>query len=73
MIQSMTGYAQITRDTPHGSLTLELKTVNGGISTDFPLTVEGKFSNRRVRGSIGKGGQLIRLSTINGSIHLRKS
>jgi uncharacterized protein (TIGR00255 family) len=29
MIQSMTGYAQITRDTPHGSLTLELKSVNG--------------------------------------------
>ena len=28
MIQSMTGYAQIQRDTPHGSLALELRSVN---------------------------------------------
>lgn len=61
---------EIPRD---ASVDVELRTVNGGISTDFPLTIEGRFNNRRVRGTIGKGGPLLRLSTTNGSIHLRKA
>lgn len=65
---------QINLEIPdNSSADVELKTVNGGISTDFPLTIEGRFNNRRVRGSIGKGGQLLRLTTVNGSIHLRKA
>ena len=65
---------QITLEIPsNASADVELRTVNGSISTDFPLTVAGKFSNRRVRGSIGNGGQLLRLTTVNGSIRLRKA
>jgi DUF4097 and DUF4098 domain-containing protein YvlB len=55
------------------SADVEMRTVNGSISTDFPLTVEGRFTNKRVRGTIGRGGQLVRLSTVNGSIRLRKA
>lgn len=64
---------QITLEMPSGTnADIELHTVNGSISTDFPLTIEGRFNNRSVRGSVGKGGPLVRLSTVNGSISLRK-
>ena len=64
---------QITLEIPDSSnADVELRTVNGSINTDFPLTIEGRSNPRRVRGSIGKGGPLIRLSTTNGSIRLRR-
>ena len=53
--------------TVNGSITLELppdlsadvraSTVNGEISTDFPLTVTGRVSRRHVAGTIGAGGR----------------
>lgn len=52
---------------------LDLRTVNGSISSDFPITIDGRFNNRRVRGNIGNGGPLIRLTTTNGSIRLRRA
>jgi len=69
--------------TVNGSITVELpamvnadldmRTTNGSVSSDFPLTIEGTFSPRRVRATLGKGGPFIRLSTVNGSIRLRKA
>jgi hypothetical protein len=66
---------QVILEVPEGTnADVELRTVNGGISSDFPLTIEGRFNNRSVRGSIGRGGgQLIRLRTTNGGIQLRKA
>jgi hypothetical protein len=68
--------------TTNGSITVELpasvnadidmRTVNGHLSSDFPLTVEGSFSPRRMHATLGKGGPTLRLSTVNGSIRLRK-
>lgn len=52
---------------------LEMHTTNGGISSDFPVMMEGTFSRRDMRGTLGKGGPRIRLSTTNGSIRLRKA
>ena len=40
--------------------------------TDFPMQLPGRFSGRRIEGKIGQGGRQIRLSTVNGSITLRK-
>jgi hypothetical protein len=67
-------------ETVNGSITVELPdgigadvsagTVNGAIDTDFPLTVQGRFSHRRLSGSIGGGGERISLNTVNGSISL---
>ena len=51
---------------------VDMRTVNGRISSDFPLTVEGSFSPRRLHATLGKGGPTLRLSTVNGSIRLRK-
>jgi DUF4097 and DUF4098 domain-containing protein YvlB len=48
-------------------------TVNGEIETDFPLTITGKFGPRRLNGTIGSGGRRLDLSTVNGSIKLRKA
>jgi len=48
-------------------------TVNGDIETDFPLTVKGKFGRRRIEGSIGGGGPVLEMETVNGAIKLEKA
>jgi hypothetical protein len=51
-----------------------LSTVNGRISTDFPVQVTGRASEREVRGVVGAGGsQRVELRTVNGSVQLTKS
>lgn len=45
-------------------------TVNGSISTDYPLTVQGRFGPKRLRGTVGDGGRELSMSTVNGSIEL---
>jgi DUF4097 and DUF4098 domain-containing protein YvlB len=52
---------------------LEAETVNGSISTDFPLTVQGKFGPKKIQGTLGSGGPSLRITTVNGSIQLRKN
>jgi hypothetical protein len=69
--------------TVNGSITLELpenagaevaaRNVNGGIETDFPIAVRRSgFMGHRLEGAIGRGGPRLDLSTVNGSIRLRK-
>ncbi len=41
-------------------------------STDFPMTLPGRFSGRRIEGTIGEGGRRITMSTGNGSVSLIK-
>jgi DUF4097 and DUF4098 domain-containing protein YvlB len=43
------------------------------METDFPLTIQGRFSNRSMTGTIGDGGRDLNLETVNGSIRLKKS
>jgi DUF4097 and DUF4098 domain-containing protein YvlB len=50
---------------------VQAKTLNGEISSDFPLTVQGRIG-RHVKGTLGSGGRPLRLETVNGSIELRK-
>ena len=73
----------LTFETINGDITIELpyntsadvraETLNGGISSDFPMTVSGGFGSRRLNGTIGNGGGDLRLTTVNGSIRLRRS
>src|SRR2546423_1215888 len=51
---------------------IRANTVNGDIETDWPLMVSGRFSNRRLHGTIGAGGRGLSLSTVNGEIRLKK-
>ena len=50
----------------HGS------TVNGTIESDFPIVLTGRVGPRSLRGTIGNGGPELRVSTVNGSIRLRR-
>jgi hypothetical protein len=52
--------------------TVRAQTVNGGIATDFPLTVQGRFGRRSIEGTLGNGGRMLELSTVNGAITLRR-
>jgi DUF4097 and DUF4098 domain-containing protein YvlB len=47
--------------------------VNGEITSDFPITVQGRVSPRELKGTIGKGGRKLELETVNGDITLKKA
>jgi hypothetical protein len=51
---------------------VSMSTVMGNVSSDFPLTLEGRISPRRIRASINGGGPNLTMSTVNGSVELRK-
>lgn len=52
----------------------EVNTVNGGISSDFPLEINKKeFGNfRSVNDSIGDGGGSFNIKTVNGQVKIRR-
>jgi DUF4097 and DUF4098 domain-containing protein YvlB len=68
--------------TVNGSITLTLppdlntdvraSTVNGDITSDFPMTVTGRISRRKLEGTIGGGGRVLSLDSVNGSITLKR-
>lgn len=86
-IEAVTGAASWNGDlefkTVNGSITVTLpadasarvraRTVNGGLDTDFPLTIQGRWGPRRMEGTIGRGGGTLELETVNGAIRLRRS
>jgi len=49
---------------------VRVSTLNGGITTDFPLQVQGKFMGRHLDGKLGNGGTRIEISNVNGSVHI---
>ena len=57
----------------HLNAVLDASTMNGRVDTDFPISVVGKMSPRHLRGTIGTGGMTLKLSTLNGSVTLRRS
>jgi len=76
-----TGGVSIT--TVNGSVTSELPpvldadvdahTINGSIFTDYALPVSGKFTTHSLKGTVGRGGREVRVTTVNGSIQLKKA
>lgn len=66
----------ITVTMPAGANALvDAKTVNGGLETDFPLTIHAGRGRgpRSIEGTIGSGGGELELKTVNGAIRLRRS
>jgi DUF4097 and DUF4098 domain-containing protein YvlB len=63
----------ITVDLPiTASTDFSATVVNGGIESDFPIMVKGKIDPRRLSGTLGHGGRELKLSTVNGSIKIRR-
>jgi hypothetical protein len=51
---------------------LETGTVNGGIDLDFPITIQGRMNRRRITTELGRGGPMIRATTTNGGVRIRR-
>lgn len=67
-----TGSGGVTLVLPEGAAAdLDLESGSGGISSDFPVTAES-FQRRELRGRIGGGGPLIKVSTGSGGVRLQK-
>jgi hypothetical protein len=63
----------ITVETPSSlDANISIDTMFGGISSDFPVQLSGKFGPRHAEGVIGRGGRRISMNTVNGSVELRK-
>lgn len=79
---SLQGDDDMTFKTVNGSVSIyvpagfagkfRFDTVHGGIDSDFPMTLSGRWGPRHASGTIGSGGRDIRASSVNGSIALRK-
>ncbi len=69
--------------TVNGGITVEMpgdlnadvsaSTVNGSLSSDWPMTVRGRWGPKRMNGKIGAGGRELALQTVNGDIELKRT
>jgi hypothetical protein len=46
--------------------------VDGGLESDFPITVQGRWGPRSLRGRVGDGRTSIRISTVDGEVAIRR-
>jgi DUF4097 and DUF4098 domain-containing protein YvlB len=51
---------------------LETGTVNGSVSVDFPVTVQGRIT-KELSVNLGAGGATVRAMTTNGGIRLNRA
>ena len=54
------------------SANLQTGTVNGGVSVDFPVTVQGRL-NKQIALNLGSGGAMVKAMTTNGGVHLKRA
>jgi DUF4097 and DUF4098 domain-containing protein YvlB len=54
------------------SANLETGTVNGRVNIDFPVTVSGQIDQRQFSTTLGAGGALVRATTTNGGVTIRR-
>ena len=74
---------QLNLSTHNGSATISLpasysasiqaNTNRGGLQSDFPVTVRGRINEGETNFNIGSGGPLIKISTNNGGIRLKRN
>ncbi len=52
---------------------LEGSTGNGHITSDLPIRIAGRIDPHRMRGTLGRGGERLAVSTGNGDIEIRRA
>lgn len=70
-ISTMNGRIEVTLPA-EANVEIDAKTMNGSIDSDFPVRLSGWIRNH-AEGTIGDGGRGLELSTMNGSIRIRRS
>ncbi|HYV41658.1 MAG TPA: alpha/beta fold hydrolase [Thermoanaerobaculia bacterium] len=53
------------------AVSLAIDAHGNSVSSDLPLTVQGEFSRGSLRGTLGRGGENLRLRTSGGSVKIR--
>ncbi len=56
---------------PAANLEIDAATSGGGVESDLPLRVSGRFAHDYLHGTLGSGGDMLRMRTSGGSIHIR--
>lgn len=69
--KTVTGDVQVTLPA-NVNAEVNASTVSGDVTSDFPLTIQGRFASQKMRGRIGSGGPMITFSTVTGDITLKK-
>jgi hypothetical protein len=69
-VRTTNGGVKVTMP-PNYAAHLESGTVNGGMTFDFPVTVQGKI-DRELNTDIGGGGPPIKVRTTNGGVSIRR-
>lgn len=82
-MKTLTGSSDMQFVTGNGSITvalpsnfngeIEASTGNGEFRSDFPVQIIGRLNPHHVRGTIGSGGRLIKMSSGSGRLELRKA
>lgn len=82
-MKTLTGSSDMQFVTGNGSITvalpsnfngeIEASTGNGEFRSDFPVQIIGRLNPRHVRGTIGSGGRLIKMTSGSGRLELRKA
>ena len=58
---------------PSLSADLEMTTTNGGVVSDFPLTINGSIRRNQLRATLGAGGRTIVVRSTNGNVALKRN
>jgi DUF4097 and DUF4098 domain-containing protein YvlB len=67
-LESSGGGIEVSMDS---DVNLTIDASGDSVKTDLPIQVSGQISRGKLRGSLGKGGETLRLQTSGGSVHIR--
>ena len=56
---------------PDANADVHASVMNGGIDSDFPITIHRRHGSNRASGAIGSGGPRLEMSTLNGRLRLK--
>lgn len=69
VLETSGGSIEVRLD-PNANLNLDASTSGGSVRTDLPIRVVGRIAGSSLQGTLGSGGETLRLHTSGGSIHI---